>query len=215
MAVYRVMRESSAERHVATVALFNAVSAIVMAAVCAWALAGLPTSVDDSEAALRLGLAAVAAANGVLNVVFWIGLRRHSRAVRIAQLGAAAASLFIVPLGTIWGAYVLWAIGRAAARDLFVRNEHSAPREDGRPYYVAIIVTVTIGIGVVTATLTRAHEAWLAARVEAARRQEAFSREGLDRALRDLRDLDGVDAATEGRYRNVTQSSKPQVDAKP
>ena len=156
-------RDLRAERHVATISVLNLASAITMAVFAAMTLFGTVGTSDPNEDAYYVFGAVFFAMLGGVNALLWRGLPQHSSTAWVMQLIVGVVALPGVPLGTLWGAYVLWALLRPRGRRLFTAEYRRAllaepAAEKVRPHRVAVALCVAVGVLVALAGLFTARQ---------------------------------------------------------
>jgi len=171
------------DRHIDTLAALNVVTSAALIAVAAWAVGGLSASVNRGERELRILWAAALAGGALLFFLLWMLLHLRARAGRLAQIGVAAVLLPVVPIGSAFGGYALWVLGKRGAKVRFARG---APRPVGvHPYPGALAVAIVLGLLAVAIVPLKLREVWLAAQVaEAARTASAREEAIADQAAR-------------------------------
>jgi hypothetical protein len=204
MATYHAVREGAAERHIATLALLNGVAGIVLALLAGWIIWSARGATEDDEVLLRLAVGATCLGLTLLNAGLSYGLQRFSSTARVIQIVVASLMVPLFPIGTVWGGYALWALVRRKGKAVFTSEAAFRRREVARrppqPYYGAVMIAVTVGVGLVTFSLLKSHELWLARKVRIAALHEASQRAAVDRSMQRLRDL-SVDDLAESRVR--------------
>ena len=159
----RPTRDLSAERHLATISVLNLASAITMAVFAAMTLFGVVGTTDPNEKAFYVFGAIFFAMLGGVNALLWRGLPHHSPSARVMQVVVGFVALPGVPLGTLWGAYVLWALLRPRGARLFTAEYRKAllaepSAQKARPHRVAVALCVTVGVLVALAGLFTARQ---------------------------------------------------------
>lgn len=185
-------RDLSAERHVATIAALNLASAIAMAVLAGLTLFGTIGSESRSEQSFYALAAGFFFLLGAANLVVWHGLPRFSLSAWFIQLAIGFVALPGFPLGTLWGAYVLWALLRSRGRRLFsapyrrARLEH-ATEPKARPFVPIVVGTVILGTSVVAlGFFTVRQELQMLLEQEEAARRDRDSQ--IDDALEEMRE---------------------------
>ncbi len=180
----------SSDRHLETAAVLDVIASATLVGLAGWLVGGLRESVNAEERQLRLELARVIGGAGLIFFVLWASLELRTRVGRILHLLVAYPLLLILPLGTVWGGYLLWALGKADARNHFGRP--LAP--SGRPYWGAILVAASLSAGLATAGATLARRTWLEGQVSAASARAGLQQETISRRMQQLRQNGVFDA---------------------
>lgn len=191
-------RDPSAERHVATLAALNLACGLTMALLAGLVLVSAVGSRDPHERMYLVFVAVFFALLGGVNGIVWRGLRLYSPSARLIQLAVGVVALAGPPLGTLWGAYVLWTLLRARGRALFtpeyqrLRVEQPLTPAPGA-FRPVVAVGVVVGVLITGAGLFTARQEF-ALLLEAQRAEaEAVEEAALDEAL-DAWRLDNPDA---------------------
>lgn len=156
--------ESTTERHIATIGALNLACGLSMAVFSALTLLAL---VGATHPDLRTYLALVAvffALLGGVNGILWLGLRARSPSARVVQILVGVAALPGLPLGTLWGGYVLWVLLRAPGKAAFASpRPANAPRVE--PFRGIVALGVTVALAVVVGGLFTSRDLWDEARM--------------------------------------------------
>lgn len=152
------IRDLPAERHVATIGVLNLASAVTMTLLAGMTLLGVLGADEPALDEYYVLSGAFFLLLGAVNVVIWRGLKEFSRAAWLVQLIVGAVALAGFPLGTSWGGYALWALGRSRGRALFDPAYAAARRQDppdsrARAHVPAVVVVVVVGVAIAIAGL--------------------------------------------------------------
>jgi hypothetical protein len=215
MATYHAARDGAAERHIMTLALLDGVAGLLLSLFAVWLIWGARLASVDDEALLSLSLGAICLGLAVLNAGLFYGLRRFSSTARVIQIVAAILALPLIPIGTFWGLYALWTLLHRTGRVVFTPDAAFRRREVARrmpqPYYAIVIAAVTVCSGLMSYSMLRGRELWLARKVELAAAREASQKAAVGRSMQRLRDLSADDLARD----HVRKEDLPAADERP
>jgi hypothetical protein len=180
-----VTNSPSAERHIATVAVLDVIASAALLGLALWLFVGARASINAEEHVARVLLAQLAAGAGLLFFLLWAMVERRWRIGRVAQIMAALALLTLIPFGTAWSIYVIWALTWRGADGAFGKSPE--PREEARPYWGAITAVTVLGVAILSFAAVRGRAEWLQLQVERAGRRAEEKQQSISDKVRELR----------------------------
>ena len=132
---------------------------------------------------MRIALGAGLAAGAVFFFALWLAVERRLRTGRRVQLAAAIVLLPVVPVGSLWGSYVLWTLTRPASRAAFGLQRRAA---GPRPYWSIVLATILAGVVTFTWSTLRVRQLSLEQQVSSLSESIDARQESLSRRLEQL-----------------------------
>jgi len=174
------------QRHIETVATLDVIASGALLGFATWLHVGARAAVNAEEHALRLDLARAMFGASAWFLVVWAFVERRWVVARAMQFATGVLLMPIFPIGTAWGCYILWAITRSGAREVFGPQPFMKTRY--KPYWGAVTLATIVGVTTLTFAAVRGRAAWLELQVESATDRASLQQATISHKVQSMRD---------------------------